>query len=345
MSAAIDVSTVPGISAATAGALRALGLPLGTDLLRANRKALASALTGVSLDQIRAWQAYCRFLEVPGMDADRAGRLQAAGIDSLPELVGKTLAQLRGVLSGASPPPDDEALLALLLAAQQLHLTDVINGTVIDSAARPLPGTVVRGGGKSVTSDASGRFRLVGLTPGRSVTLTLTHPAKAERLVNGVTPAPSSALKGRRFRLTGQPVPAPLRLSALRGDTLPPLSSAPVTTEAQTTPPSDDDVLVVVDFYANGDARASSLFLDFAAGRFVVRTYRLAEASLPAGTQPLDRLKPTVGSLAKTTASNRKVAQMARLRGVKAKLAALPPGPARVDLAAQLVLQALADPN
>jgi hypothetical protein len=287
MAGAFGITVLPGVGAATRAALAALDLHVTSDLLRTNRQGLAGLLPGLSMARIRTRQNTSRLLEVEGITPEAGIALQADGVDSPAELTRRSLSRLRGALAGLALPPCDEALAAMLLNARTLDLTGVVNGTVLEPRGRPLAGVQARAGGQQTESDGRGRSPLLRLRPGRPVTLTLSHPTRASRIVRNVAVHPSSALVGRRFRMSGLTAsspPVPVRLSALRGDRLPPLGSAPITTEAQAGPPTGADLLAVIDFYANGDARAASLFLDFAEGRFVVRTYRIAAAALSPST-------------------------------------------------------------
>lgn len=342
MTAQHDLSVLPGITPALRESLNAVGLHATSDLLRTNPPGLTARLPVVTVAQLRVWVTICRFVEIDGVTPAMAISLQAAGIDTLAELSKRTLAQLRAALSPLPAIPDDEALVRLLLEARRFDLTGVVNGTVVGSSGAPIAGAAVAGGGEAAVTDARGRFRLVGLRLGRPVAVTITNPGKAVRTFPSVAVHPSAALVGRSFRLPARSS-APTRLSALRGDTLPALGSAPVTTAAQSGAPTSDDLLVVVGFHANGDARAASLFLDFADGRFVVRTYRLPAAALPAGTATKHRLAPSAGGFVRARASARRVARQTRIRGIVKGVAGRAASPALVDKIAPRLLAAIGD--
>ena len=215
--------------------------------------------------------------------------------------------------------------------------------TVVASGNRVLAGADVHGGGRTVQSDARGRFRVTGLPTGVPLTLTISHPQKRAKTFVGVKAHPSAALIGRTFRLTGQPVPD-RRLSSLQGDVLPPPGSAPITTEAQTGAPPAGDVLRLVNHYANGDGRAVSMFMDFAQGRFILRTYRLPKAALPAGLVLKDWLEQdAAGVWTKARASRRRLRRRQRLAAVKRAHAGQPISNALMDQAVTEVLAAASD--
>ena len=341
----ISVSDIPGVSPAQASAMTAVGVHLSSDLLRSDRQALVRAVAGLSLEDVRSWQGFAHLLESDGMTPGLAQALIAADINTPAELAGARLSRVTAALAGMVPPLDADATVALMLGARTLVLTNVVNGTVITSGGRVLAGATVLGGGQVVLSDARGRFRLTGLPPGQSLTVTIRHPEKREKTFNGVKSYPSAALVGRSFRLTGRPVPA-ARLSALAGDVLPPLGSAPITTEAQTGTPLPGDVLRLAGHFSNGDGRASSMFLDFADGRFIVRTYRLPKAHLPAGIALRDWLeKDGSGVWTKARPSRRRLARDQRVAAVLRDNAGAPPDPQKMDQAVADLLAAASDPK
>lgn len=341
----IAVADIPGVSPAQASAMAAVGVHLGSDLLRSDRQALVRAVAGVTLEEVRAWQGFARLLECDGMTPGIVQALLVAGFNTPAELAGARFSRVTAALAGVVPALDADATVALMLAARTLDLTGVVNGTVVASGGRGLTGAAVHGGGQSLVSDARGRFRLTGLPLERPLTLIISHPTKREKTFLAVKAYPSAALIGKSFRLTGQPAPA-LRLSALAGDLLPPPGSAPFTTEAQTGAPPAGDVLRLVSLYANGDGRAVSMFPDFAQGRFILRTYRLPKVALPAGIALTDWLKQdSTGVWTRARASRRRLGRIQRLAAITRANAGPPPGLRAADQALTAVLAAASDPK
>ena len=114
----------------------------------------------------------------------------------------------------------------------------------------------------------------------------------------------------------------------------------------QTGAPPAGDVLRLVSLYGNGDGRVASMFLDFAQGRFIVRTYRLPMAALPAGIVLKDWLEPdSSGIWAKARASRRRLGRMQRLAAVKRAYAGPPPSRPIMDAAVAKVLAAASNPK
>jgi len=345
MTVPVAVSDIPGVRPAQAAAMAAVGVHLGSDLLRSDRQALVRAVTSITLDEVRGWQGFARLLECGGMPAGVVQALLAADINTPAELAGARLSRVTAALAGVVPLLDADATVALMLAARTLDLTGVVNGTVVTSGGRVLPGATVHGDGRTAVSDARGRFRLTGLPLGMPLTLTINHPEKREKAFSGVKAYPAAALIGQSFRLTGRPVPA-ARLSALAGDALPPPGSAAITTEAQTGAPAMGDVLRLVSLYSNGDGRAVSMFPDFGQGRYILRTYRLPKAALPAGIALKDWLEQDApGVWSKTSPSRRRLGRMQRMAAVKRAYAGKPLTAQSLDQVAADVLAALSDPK
>lgn len=339
----VAVADIPGVSPAQASAMAAVGVHSSSDLLRSNRQALVRAVAGITLDEVRKWQAFARLLEGRGMTPDIVQALLAADINTPAELAGAKLSRVTAALAGIVPVPDADSTVDLMLGAQALDLTGVVNGTVVASGNRALAAAEVQGGGRTMRSDTRGRFRLTGLPTGVTLTLTISHPEKRAKTFLRVTAHPSAALIGRSFRLTGRPVPD-RRLSSLVGDVLPPPGSAPITTEAQTGAPPPGDVLRLVSHYTNGDGRAVSMFMDFAKGRFILRTYRLPKAALPAGLVLKDWLEQDdAGVWTKARASRRRLRRRQRLAAVKRAYSGQPTSMTLMDQAVAEALAAASD--
>jgi hypothetical protein len=340
----VDVADIPTLSAAKASALRNIGLFTSADLNRTHRSGLLARVASISLAEIRRWQSFSRLLEIETITPDAARLLLAAGIESLDEFSSRTLVQLRAVVGGPPVGAADQTIVTWLMSAQRLRYTGVINGTVHSASVAAIEGATVKVGNEVGLTDARGRFRVVGLSLGTSYTVTIDHPTAGAKMFRKIVPSPSSALVGQRFKM-----PARLgvlgSLSALHGDSLPALGSAPVTTDVQTSPPDPKDVLRVVNFYADGDARAASRFLDFSAGRFVVRIYRIQKSSLPAGTAIRDDLVMTSGVWTKTHVSAGRLGRWARMAAVQRKTTGRTPTAQLVDKLTKELLAAFSDPK
>jgi hypothetical protein len=326
-----------------AQALNSKGIFTTSDLMRSNRTALAAAI-GATVDDVRGWQSFAQLTEIGGISGEGAARLLAAGIDQLDEFCGKTVAELRAALTGLTSPMTDDQIVEALISARKLQFTGVLNGTVVTSGDVPLEGATVVAGGQIATSDARGRFRVTGLRLGQKYSVALSHRAKKAKIFNRVDVYPSLALVGRKFRLTGRPE-VERRRSALNGDVLPPLGTAPVTSEAQTGSLAPNDKFVLAEFYANGDAKLASLFLDFHDGRFVVRTYRVRKADLPARAALRDRMEVVNGKLtiAKITAG--KIGRLTRARAVMSRYKGKQLTGKMLEEASELLLKALIGPK
>lgn len=338
----ISVNQVPGVSKKRALAMEANGVCCTSDLLRVRRATLASAI-GVSVDDVRKWQAFSELLEVEGLNVASAAALLTAGIDRLGEFSNKSLSTLKPLLSTLVSPMSDDQIVAALLAARELQFTGVVNGTVITTDGVPLQGATVVAGGQTVTSDAQGRFRIVGLRLA-SHSVTISHPAKKAKIFGRILPHSSEALIKTTFKLTGSAKPL-ARLSAMNGDVLPPLGTAPISTESRTEALNPADRFVLTGFYSNRDGKLSSLFRDFSEGSFVIRTYRVKSADLPASSNPGDRMMLEAGKLVKADITARDIGRLTRLQAVRRRYAGKTVTEAMKPAALRSFLTAISDPK
>ena len=313
-----EIGSIPDVTAAQAQALAALGLHTTDDLLRMERGAL-TRLTGLSLTQVKGWQAVAELAQVRDLVLGDAVLLHAAGADSLDEVSRWPLARLRTTL----PHLDDEALLELARDVVRLRHTGVVNGNVTLRDGTPVEGAAVTVAGRPAVSDAMGRFRVTRLPLDRTVNVTVHHPASGYRLVTGVRVVRAGALEGFTVVLSGRPR-TPKVLSERRGDRLPPMGGSSVTTRVEPTPPETDDLLVLFERHGDGSFGTVSRFLDFDGGRFVSRTYRLAAADLPSGARPGMGLAWSGSGWAAAAHGPRDVARRVRLRRAARKLGAPP---------------------
>jgi hypothetical protein len=334
------MSSIPGISAAEVADLAALSLHTTSDLLRTDRAALARRLPGLTLDRVKGWQAFAELCEIRDITADAAAAIRAAGADGVEEFAGWTLARARQVLAGTG----DETILDWMKDALRLTQTGVLNGTVRLKDGTPVEGAAVTVAGRAAATDARGRFRVTRLPLDRKATVTIHHSELGWKLVRSVPVARSSALVGQSFVLSGRPA-RPKVLSELRGDRLPPLGGAPIAARVEPGAPDPTDILMVIDRYANGDARAASRFLDFEEGRFLRRVYRIPAADLPAGLQDRDDLEwtGTLWALARYSAAQ--IARRVRLRALYRSHPHEPATQAEAERFAKALVKALTDPG
>jgi hypothetical protein len=275
------ISQLPGVSRAVAADLDALGLTTTSDLLRMNPAGLMHRRPALKGPKVMRWVLYAHLLEIDGMTLDVARSLVDGGISGLDELHGATLSRLQAMVPSA--PADD--VVDWMRDALRLTLSGVVNGTVTLRDGTPVDRASVTVGGISAETDRHGRFRVVRLRLGRRVTVTILHPTLGYRMFRGVSVHPRASVVGRTFTLSGRPQ-RPKVLSELRGDRLPPIGTASMTTRVVQGVPDHTDILVLLDRYANGDGRCASRFLDFDEGRFVRRVYRIAKAQMTARAKP-----------------------------------------------------------
>src|SRR5439155_9093419 len=131
-------------------------------LLRVSRRRLADEIDGVSVAQVRGWQAVAELLEIDGMTLAVAEQLHARGVETLDELANRPLSGVREVVNAmgtdgvlATVPTDDE-LAAWKTDAVHLRNTGTLNGTVIGTGNTPITGVSVACMGQAATSDARG---------------------------------------------------------------------------------------------------------------------------------------------------------------------------------------------
>lgn len=339
----VDVGQVPGMSSVQAQGLNANRIFTTSDLLRNKRATIVSA-SGASLAAVRKWQSFSALLEIEGLTPALVETLMAAGVDGIDEYAKKPLATLRTVLAAATPALDDEAILKTLLDARKLQFTGVLNGLVVTTNDVPLENATVQCGGETALSDARGRFRMVGLRLGIAHTLTISHAAKKQKIFKTVQVLPPGSVFAQKFKLTGKPA-ATTRLSLLKGDVLPPFGTAPMSMEQRSEPLSPADRYVFSERYANGDAKVGSLFVDFDNGKFIVRTYRVKKADLPAGAQIGDRMLLENGALTVKKITGGKIGRLSRTEAVRQKYAGKVMTRELISKLAKDVAKALSDPK
>ncbi len=335
-----DIASIPGIALSEVQFLAGLNLFTSDDLLRTHRSALAAKVPGLTVARVRTWQAWAELVQIRDLPEAVAGALLAAGADGVEEVAGWTLARARAALPGK----DDEAILGWIRDAMRLTHTGVLNGNVRLADGTPVDSAAVTVAGRAAVSDARGRFRVIRLPLDQKPIVTVHHPALGYRLAQEIPVFRSSALVGQTFVLSGRPA-KPKVLTELRGDKLPPIGGAPISTRVEPGGPDQTDILMVIDRHPNGDARAASRFLDFEAGRFVRRVYRMASGDLPAGLQDGDDLEWTGTGWARARYSGLQIARMVRLRAVYRRLPKPPLNAQQSERAARAILKALSDPK
>lgn len=338
--AVLDIASVPGVTAAEAASLAALSLHSTADLLRTNRAELIRRLPGLALPRLLGWQAFAELEEIGDITPDAVAAFRAAGADGLSEFAGWTPTQA----GAAFPAASAEQIAAWQKDAVRLLHTGVLNGTVTLRDGTPIEDAEVTVYGHTAVTDARGRFRVARLALDGCFAVTIHHPTLGHRLATGVHASRSSALIGRTFTLVGRAQP-PKVLSELRGDRLPPIGSAPITTRSVDTAPAPADVLMLIDRYTDGDARVASRFLDFEGGRFVRRTYRITAADLPAEVQSGDDIVQRRGVWTVAPHSARQIARVVRLRAARRGLPPPPTSVAEARRQVRTIVQAMSDPQ
>ena len=334
----IDIGDIPGVTRAEADSLAALTLHTTSDLLRTNRAELQRQLPALARTKVVGWQAFAALGEIDEITTEAVAALRRAGADGLAEFAGWSPSKVATAVPAATA---DQIAKWQKDAVRLLH-TGVVNGTVTLRDGTPVEGAEVTIGGRTLPTDARGRFRSTRLALDGRFTVTVHHPLLGHRVTTGVRPSRSSALLGRAFVLVGRPQPARV-LSQRSGDRLPPIGSAPITTRATSTPPPADEILLVLDRYRNNDARVASRFLDFVEGRFVRRTYRIPAGDLPAGLNAGDDLVVTGGTWVATHHSTGAISRRIRVTATRRKLRGSPTSVAEAECQMRLIASALSD--
>ncbi len=280
-----EISGIPGVDPGDVAALAALSLHTTDDLLRTERTALVRRVPGLALETVLHWQAIAALVQVDGLKTADAAALVDAGAGGVDELATWVPSRILAVLPGL----DADSAARWAIDAMRISQTGAVNGNVRLRGGEPVEGATVRVGGQSLSTDARGRFRCIRLALDRNLTIEVHHAELGFRRVRNVAVHRAGALVSTDVVLVGRRQ-SPTVLSELRGDALPPLVSAPMTTKQITDTPESNDVLVVVRAYGNGDYQAASRFLDFVDGRFVRRTYRIAKGAVPVIPQRGDDL-------------------------------------------------------
>ena len=299
--AVADVIDLSGVGPAVARRLNEYGVFTTGDLLRVERRRLADEVQGASLAQVLRWQSISELMEVDGITLPVAEGLHSAGVETLDELAGRSLSQLRAVFKTLQQQGvigamrSDDELVASMTDALLLRHTGTLNGTVTDADGAPIVGVTASCMRQQAQSDERGRFRLRRLPLGGRLLVHLQHPDYAPKSVKVRAAAPAGVLTGERFGLVRRRAGAPgLRvLSELAGDKLPAFSGASITIRVQQGVPSPLDILQVNEFLPNGDVRIISRLFDYDGETFIVRSYRFERNDLPRAVRVGDHLCDT----------------------------------------------------
>jgi hypothetical protein len=299
--AVVSAVALSGIAAQAAARLRRLGIHTTDDLLRADRRRLAGELAGVTVADVLAWQQVAELLEVRGVTLAQAEGLHANGVETLDELANMSLSALQALVARmradgvAVGSPTDDQLAEWAKDAVLLRYTGTLNGTVVGPRGGPIRGVSVSCLGIDSRTDARGRFRLRRLPLGRAAQVALSHASYVSRTFETSNVVPSGVLAGESFQLTRKKkatgAVAPVVLSELAGDVLPPLEGASFTERVQTTAPSRADLLVVNELLQGGVVRAVSRLFDFDGTLHIVRAYRLPATKVRGSVAVGDHLR------------------------------------------------------
>ncbi len=317
------VAILPGIDPVAVSMLQSLTVVTTADLLRANTGRVLAAVAGIDQAILRRWIGFAELLDVEEITPAIASAAQASGAESLDTFVSRPLATLRSIAANAAASVSDDALIGLVRDALCVSLGSVLNGTLIHASGAPAAGIPIAAAGRRMTTDAHGRFRMVALAPNPLSVVAFPAPGRVKRF-DRVRVAHYSAREGQILKLPAR-LSRSRTLSQLRGESLPPLGSAPISARVQTTAPQSHDVLQVVERMASGDWRLVSRYLDFADDRFVARIYRIAPAELPSGIAIGDEVSGGPGAYLPVKLC--KAGRELRARLIAARTAAASPGP------------------
>jgi len=309
-----------------------------SDLLRVNRQRLADAIDGISLAQVKRWQAIAELLEIDGMTLPVAEALHGQGLETMFALGDRSLSALRTTMAairaaGAIPavPPDDE-LVKWMKDAVLLSHTGIINGTVLGPNRAPVAGASVSCMGRRDVTDARGRFRLRRLPLGRRLLVNLAQPNFRTKTVEADPVAPNTVV-GQQFRLAARPPGAqPDRpRSEMAGDKLPDRSGGSFRMKVQDAPPSRREILRVVEIVDGQPVRLVSRMFDYDDG-FVVRIFKMARNELPAALTIGEHVRFRDGRWQVADVSPQTLEGYRRLLRERRQLGELPANPTAADV-------------
>jgi Domain of unknown function (DUF4332) len=340
--AMVSAEELSGIAAQVAARLRKLGIHSTEDLLRANRRRLADELPGVTVVEVQAWQQVAELLEVRGMTLAQAEGLHANGVETLDELANVSLSAFQALVARmradgvAVGSPTDDQLVEWAKDAVLLRCTGTLNGSVVGLGGGPIRGVSVSCLGIDGRTDARGRFRLRRLPLGRAARVALSHASYVSRTFEARNVVPSGVLAGETFQLTRKKkaavTVAPMVLSELAGDVVPPVEGASFTERVQTTAPSRADLLVVNQLLEGGSVRAVSRLFDFDGTLHIVRAYRLPATQVRGSVAVGDHLRFIDGKWKAVDLGPKDVARYRRKLQEQRSWRHLPKNPSAADV-------------
>ena len=332
------LSAIEGIGPVTARALEGIGAYSVFDLLRASVETIHPAVSPLaSVAEVRRWRSMVALLHVAVVTPQWAEALVHADVRTIADFRGLKLSELEGIFTearrdGVVPDvPSAVDMAEMLKHAAFLLCSGALMGTVRDRRGAPIEGATVGIGALRETTDARGRFRIVGIPMLRPPILEIAHPDF--RPLRGKVRAVRSfdTLEVRIFTLASLPVgtttaPPPAPLSQLNGDALPPPAGQPVSpVEVRREDLRDGDVLRIIYFYADGtDAKLVSKLVSYEDSRFVVRWCRVPKALLPGTARLRDHVRVKGGTLVPFRWTPHKSEAYRGLRRIKTRLAGRP---------------------
>lgn len=293
----LPITAIEGIGPATAQRLAEIGVERIVDLFFVADADVHRAVSDMaSRDEAEAWRCMAALMEVSTVDGQWAEALVVGGVETVEELAGKGLADLRAIFAAAVDDgrirrvPDDEELLDIVRGATRIDRGGVAMGTMVDEEGAPVVDATVEVGERSTTTGPNGRFRVAGIRPMARYHLRADIADRAPFVIMDYSVQYDPRVIGGPI-ITWDPEPAPM-LDEFDGDVLPPLAGA--TTEWRRMQPEElreGDLLHVNDLYASApDAKVVSIFRAFDAGRLVVRNARVPLDRFANGTAEVGQL-------------------------------------------------------
>jgi hypothetical protein len=338
VSPATPLSAIEGIGPAKARALEEIGAYFVFDLLRASVERLHQAVSSLaSVTEVRRWRSMAALLHVAVVTPQWAEALVGADVRTVTDLARLTLDELEAVFAEARrnrvvpDTPSAVQMAEMLKHAASLACSGALMATVRDAQGAPIEGASVRIGPRHETTDARGRFRIVGISMLRSPVIEVAHPRFRPLRGRLRTVRSFDTLDVRTIRLTRLPIgttaaPPPVALTQLNGDTIPAPAGQPmVPVEVGREALQNGDVLRVIHFYADGtDAKLVSKLLSYEDGRFVVRWCRVPRNALPPAAQLRDHVRVKDGAFVAFRWTPHKGDAYRRLLQIKKRFAGRP---------------------
>jgi Domain of unknown function (DUF4332) len=177
------LSVIEGIGPATARALEGIGAYSVFDLLRTSVETIHPAVSSLaSVAEVRRWRSMAALLHVVVVTPQWAEALVRADVRTIADFRGLKLSELEGIFTearrdGVVPDvPSAVDMAEMLKHAASLLCSGAFMGTVRDRQGAPIEGATVGIGALRETTDARGRFRIVGIPMLRPPILEIAHP-------------------------------------------------------------------------------------------------------------------------------------------------------------------------